>query len=67
MKLVVRITPKTLKYGAFRYDEGGPLPQIIDPEKSEETKDGGAPSLKKNQQRILRLCLQERKRTCLLR
>jgi hypothetical protein len=43
MKFVVRIDLNTLKYDAFQYDDPGPLPPVVDPEKPEEPKDGGVP------------------------
>jgi len=41
MKFVVRINPGTFKQESSPYLEPGPVPPIVDPEKPEETKDGG--------------------------
>lgn len=46
MRVLVRIDPKTLEPDFIRYDEPGPVPPIVEPDRPGEAKDGGPPNLK---------------------
>lgn len=39
-KIVVILDRGTLKTDIFRYDEGGPLPPLVNPPRPQEVKDG---------------------------